>query len=231
MRHIVFIVALLLVASALSSTLLAQDLKGKLNISPYAGFSYPIGDFADDDWEDNEDSGYRKTGLKFGAAFEYYFNKYFGAGIHFKYVSFPSKDYDILDEPDQDDKITVKMFGVHGKFMFLPEGVVRPYGKFGIGIMMWDISDFPGVDWEEMVYEITDIDLDSKPYIQVGAGIAFFASPKISIFGELTLDNMRTDGAEMDFEKFPHVKDEEIEKNYNAIDFIAGINIWFGGTK
>lgn len=222
---------LILLVILISSNLFAEDLKGKFSISPYVGLGFPIGDFADDDWSTNEDAAYRAMGYKFGLSFDYYFSKNFAGGLNFKYISFPSKDYDVLDEPDQDDKLKMTLIGVYGKLIFVPEGDVRPYGKVGFGILNSSISDFPAIDWQSGVYYVTDVELDSKYYLQFGAGISFFVSPNVSLFGELTIDNLRMDGAKMEFTDIPGAEDGEIEVNHNAVDFIAGINIWFGGAK
>jgi hypothetical protein len=97
--------------------------------------------------------------------------------------------------------------------------------------MMADISDFPAVHWEEEVYYITDVDLDNKLYIEFGGGVAYFVSPRVSIFGDISIENMRFDGAQMELEELPEVDDAEIETNYNTFDFIFGVNIWFGESN
>jgi len=220
---------LIFVSFGLSSTLNAQNLQGKFCLAPYGGLAFPLGDFADDDWEDNHDSWYRAMGYQFGLFADYFFSPNFGIGLQFKYVSLPSKDYDILSKPDQDDVMTLIMIGVNGKGVFIAEGPVRPYGKFGLGILMSSISDFPAVDFQRHVYYISDIEIDTELYLQFGAGLEFFVSPQVSIFLESTYDYLLLDGTE--FEITDISRKDEFETDFSSLSVMVGLNIWLGGNN
>lgn len=208
---------------------LTQNLKGKFGLSGFGGFAFPMGDLADDDRQ-NDDALYRTIGLQFGASFEYFFIPNFGIGVQFNYVSMGSKEFDwITDEPDQDDVFTNITIGVYGKGVFIAEGPVRPYGKFGFGIVMSSLSDFP-VRVSSTTYKLTDGEIDTRFYLQLGMGINFFVSPQVSLFVEPTYNYMMMDGAEIKFTDISGDPETEIEANYYYFGLIAGINIWFGGT-
>jgi len=204
-------------------------LQGKFGLSGFGGLAFPMGDLGDDD-SDNDDAMYRAIGPQFGATFEYFFIPNFGMGLQFNYVSMGSVEYDwIGDEPDQDDVMTLIMIGVHGKGVFVAEGPVRPYGKFGFGIVMASISDFP-VRISPTTYMLTDAEVDTKFYLQLGLGINFFVSPQVSLFVEPTYNYLMMDGAEVKLTDIPGDPEGDIDSNVYYFGLIAGVNIWFGGT-
>jgi opacity protein-like surface antigen len=207
----------------------AQDLQGMFNVSPFGGLAMPMGDLADDDPVQvmEGDAAFRSMGFKFGVAVEYFFTPNLGAGIDFRYATFGSKDVEFEEGTfESDSKVTGMMFGAHGKYMFMTEGTVRPYGILGAGMFIGKFKDVEGFLYG--MEGTLDIDMDSKFYILFGGGLSYFVSPTISIFGEATFDYAMTDGAKL------KIDDEEIAEigtNYYFIDLIVGINVWFGGTE
>jgi len=197
----------------------AQDLAGMFNISPFAGLGMPMGDMADDDME-NENALYRKMGFKFGAAAEYFFTPNIGAGIDFMYAIFGAKD---VDDFESDDKLHSMNLGVHGKYVFMTEGKLRPYGTIGLGMTMNKMKDL--VDEEEEEYEMK---VGSKLYLMGGVGVMYFVSDMISVFGEFGFDYLMLDGAKLEVDD---VEVGESEANYYFLDLKAGVNVWFGGTE
>jgi len=207
-----------------------QNLAGKVCLSGFGGGAFPMGDLGDDDRE-NDDAVYRTTGFQFGPSVEYFFIPNFGIGAQFNYVSMGSQKYDwISDDPKKDDVLTMLLLGAHGKFIFVSDGNVRPYGKFGLGMVMSSISDMP-VRVSYNRYDITDVEIDTKFYLQLAGGVNFFVSPQVSLFAELTYNYLMLDGAGL---KFPDLSnaptDEEIDANAYYFGLIAGVNIWLGGT-
>jgi len=222
------LVFLIFVLFGLSSTVNAQNLQGKFGLSGFGGLAFPMGDLADDD-RDNDDAMYRAIGPQFGAAFEYFFIPNFGIGLQFNYASMGSVEYDwIGDEPDQDDVLTLILIGVNGKGVFISEGPILPYGKFGFGMVMASISDFP-VRVSSTTYRITDAEIDTKFYLHLATGVNFFVSSQVSLFTELTYNYLMMDGAEVKLTDLTGDPEHEIESNSNYFGLIAGVNIWFGG--
>jgi hypothetical protein len=212
-----------------------QNLAGKFSLSGFGGFAFPMGDLADDDIADNHESLYRTIGPQFGVAFDYFFTPGFGAGLQFKYVSLPSTEWEIIEtKPDQDDVMTILQIGVHGKYIFIPDGSVRPYGKFGFGMVMISLTDFPLILPPGTHYiPETDIEVDNRFYLEFVAGVMFFVSPQVSLFAELSYDYLMLDGAETKVTNKPKLswlETGDIDINPYYIGIIAGINIWFGGT-
>lgn len=218
------------ISFGLCSILYAQDSPGKICLSGFAGFAFPMGDLADDDVRDNDESMYRTVGPQFGASFDYFFTSNFGAGLQFKYVSLPSKDWDILDEPDQDDVMTFLQFEARGKYVFIPYGSIRPYGKFGFGLVMTSVSDFPAILPGGRFYVITDVEVDTRFYFELGAGLMFFVSPQVSIYGELNYDYLMLDGAETKLTDVRGDPEGEVDINPYYIGLIAGLNVWFSSN-
>ncbi len=219
MKKVLIIAALLVFGTF--SMVTAQDLKGMFNLSPFAGLGMPMGDLADDDLE-NEDGLYRKMGFKFGVMAEYFFTNNIAAGLNFLYAIHGAKD---IEGFESDDKLHTMNIGAHGKYVFMTEGMLRPYGILGAGITMNKIKDVP-FDTETDV----EVKLDSKIFVMGGIGVMYWVSEMISVFGELGFDYLMTDGAgiEIDGET---VEDSEVGANYYFLDLKVGINIWFGGQE
>ncbi len=210
-----------------------QGLSGKFGISGFGGLAFPMGDLADDDIADNHESLYRTIGPQFGALFDYFFNSDFGIGLQFKYVSLPSTEWDILaSKKNQDDVMTILQFGAHGKYIFIPDGSVRPYCKFGFGMVMVSLTDFPYILPGGLLYiPETDLELDTKFYLEFCAGVMFFVSSQVSLFGELTYDYAMLDGAEVSITNKPGLTEaRDVDSNAYYFGIIAGLNIWFGGS-
>ena len=207
-----------------------NNLAGKICLSAFGGGAFPMGDLADDDME-NDDALYRTTGPQFGLSVDYFFIPNFGIGAQFSYVSMGSKEYDwIGDDPNKDDVLTMLLLGAHGKFIFVSDGNVRPYGKFGLGMVMSSFSDFP-VRVSSTTYRITDVEIDTKLYLQLAGGVNFFVSPQVSLFAELTYNYLMLDGAGLKFTDISNAPtDEEIDANAYYFGLIAGVNIWLGGN-
>ncbi len=217
-----------LLVFGLFSTTVGQDLQGMFSLSAFGGVGIPMGDLADDDPEAMEegDAAYRAMGFKFGVAGEYFFTPQLAIGMDFRYVSFGSKDIEFQGETfETDDKLNVMMIGVHGKFVFMTEGDMRPYAIAGAGLAFPKLKDIVGFDETD---EKVDIDIDSKPYFIFGGGVIFFVTPTVSLFGEATFDYMLTDGAMMEYDG---TEIGEIETNYYSIDLAVGVAFWFGGTE
>jgi outer membrane protein W len=207
----------------------AQDLTGMFSVSPFGGLGMPMGDMSDDDPE-NLDAINRTMGFKFGVEADYFFTPNFGAGVEFLYAIF-GNGYD--PEPEVgNDKLNTMMIGAHAKYVFMPESMFRPYGVIGFGMVMNKIKDAViDIDGEE-----GELKLDSKFYFRGGAGGMYWVSDMISIFGEIGLDYMMTDGAGLEFEGETVYEDDgeteaEITANYMFLDFKVGLNIWFGGGE
>lgn len=213
-------------------TVNGQDLQGMFSLSPFAGIGLPMGDMANDDVPEvtEGDALYRKTGFKFGAEIDYFFTPNLGIGIDFKYATFSAKD--IIYEGvtyTTDDKLKLMMFGAHAKYMFIPDGTVRPYGVLGGGLVISKLKDWDY--FENLEYE-ADLDFDTKPYLIFGGGVTYFVSPTVSVFGELTIDYLMLDGAGIELDGQPVYEDGnqvEVETNYYFLDFMVGLSIWFGG--
>jgi len=221
-------VFLIFVSFGLSSTVNAQNLQGKFGLSGFGGLAFPMGDLADDD-RDNDDALNRAIGPQFGATFEYFFIPNFGMGLQFNYISMGSVEYEwISDDPNQDDVLTAIMIGVHGKGVFIAEGPILPYGKFGFGMVMASGSDFP-VRISSTTYALTDAEIDTRFYLQLGLGINFFVSQQVSLFVEPTYNYLMLDGAEVTLTDIGDLE-QEIEANYSYFGLTAGISIWLGGT-
>ncbi len=205
----------------------AQDLTGMFSISPFGGLGLPMGDMGENDPVkiDEEDAIARGMGFKFGLDVDYFFTPNIGAGAEFLYAIF-GNNYDPEPEFGADDKLNTMMIGVHGKYVFMPESMFRPYGVIGAGMVMNKIKDAQ-VDEEGTEGEIK---IDSKIYLRGGIGGMYWVSDMISIFGEIGLDYMMTDGAGIEVDGTA-VEDYEITANYMFIDFKVGLNIWFGGSE
>jgi len=206
-----------------------NNLAGKFCLSGFGGIAFPMGDLGDDDRE-NEDAVYRATGPQFGLSIEYFFTPNFGIGGQFNYVSMGSKEYDwIGDDPNQDDVLTLLLLGASCKYIFVSDGNVRPYGKFGLGMVMGSFSDFP-VLVSSTTYRLSDGDIDTRLYLNLAAGLNFFVSPQVSLFTELTYNYLMMDGAKVKFTDISGDPENEIEANSYYFGLIVGVNIWLGGT-
>lgn len=211
MKKVLIFVAILMICA--SSMVSAQDLKGMFNISPWAGLGIPMGDLGDTDIN-NDDAAYRKMGFKFGADAEYFFTSNIGAGLDFMYAIFGS-DY---PEGEVKDKLNSMNFGVHVKYVFMPESMFRPYGKAGIGMTANTFKPDEGDDYK----------LDTKIFLNGGIGAMYWVSEMISIFGEFDFDYLMTDKAKV---KQNDTEVGELTANYYFLDFKVGLNVWFGGSE
>lgn len=213
MKKVLILVAIVLICA--SSMVNAQDLKGMFNISPWAGLGIPMGDFGSTDVE-NDNAAFRKMGFKFGADAEYFFTSNIGLGVDFMYAIF-SSDYPSEAE-DYKDKVNSMNFGVHGKYVFMPENMLRPYVKAGVGMTMNKQKPDTG----------DEAKIDSKLFINGGFGAMYWVSEMISVFGEAGFDYLMVDNAKV------KINDEEVGElttNYYFIDFKVGLNVWFGGSE
>ncbi|HEQ98018.1 MAG TPA: hypothetical protein ENO22_01610 [candidate division Zixibacteria bacterium] len=213
------------------SALTAQDLMGKFNVSPFAGIGVPMGDLASDDPEEilDGDAAFRSIGFKFGVAAEFFFTPNLAAGVNFRYVSFGSKEIELIEETfESDSKITGMMFGAHAKYVLTTVGPVRPYVLGGGGLYMSEFKDVEGILFDFTDIDKIDVDVDSKFYFLFGGGVMYFVSPNISIFGEATFDYAMTDGAKL---KYEDMDLGEVGTNYYFLDLIVGLNFWFGGIQ
>jgi len=229
MKKYVALLCLLVLTSFVSVN--GQDLQGKFSLSPFSGLTLPMGELANNKLADiaGGDAIFRKIGFKFGIAIDYFFTSNLAAGLDFRYVSFGSKKIDADgQEFESDSKITGMLFGVHGKYFFIPEGSVRPYAIAGGGLYTSKLVDVEDALFPYHGEGTFDFDIDSKPYLLFGGGVVYFVSPSVSIFGEATLDYTLTDGAMYELEG---VEMREIKTNYYFIDFVVGLNIWFGATE
>ncbi len=223
--------ALLLNACLLFSTLSAQDLNGKFNISPLAGVGIPMGEMANDESEAilNGDAAFRSTGYKFGINAEYFLMSNLGVGLDFLYIAFGSKDFRLMGVTiDSRSTISAIIFGAHLKYIFIPDGRLKPYAMGGMGIYGSTFEDVEGIVFDVEEFDRIDVDIDTELFAIFGGGLMYFISPRISLFGELTLDYAMTDGATV---KYDDLVLGEIGENYYFIDMAAGINIWFGGIE
>jgi outer membrane protein W len=220
-KKLLIIVALLVFGAF--SVANAQDLQGMFSISPFGGLGMPMGDMGDDE---GEDAMNRAMGFKFGLEADYFFTPNIGAGVEFMYAIFGNDYEDEYADEYGDDKLNTMMIGVHGKYVMMPESMFRPYGVVGFGMVMNKVKDV--YDWE--TEEEGELKLDSKFYLRGGIGGMYWVSEMISIFGEVGLDYMMTDGSGLEFEG-TEIPDAEVTANYMFIDFKVGANIWFGGTE
>jgi hypothetical protein len=220
MRKVV-VLGILIVLMAFTSVN-AQDLTGKFNVSPFAGIGIPTGFFGGD-LEDG--SMYRKMGFKFGGYAEYFFTPNIGAGLDFMYATFGAKDVSGIS---LDDKFNVMMFGAHGKFVLMPESTVRPYGIFGIGMVSPTWKDF-GIEGSEI--PVHDVDIDAGMYISGNIGVMYFVSPMISIFAEAGGDYLMLENANASADIAGEITEGDFGENLSFIDFRVGVNIWFGMSE
>jgi outer membrane protein W len=217
-KKVLIFVAILMICA--SSMVNAQDLTGMFNISPYAGLGIPMGKMSD---TEGEDALARTTGFKFGANAEYFFTPNIGAGVDFMYAIF-GNDY-TQEEIDLygDDKLNTMNIGVHGKYVFMPEGMLRPYITAGIGMTMNKLKD--AIDEEG---QTVDAKLDAKLFIAGGIGAMYWVSEMISVFGEADFDFLMTKDAKV---KIEDVEVGEVTSSYNFLDFKVGLSVWFGGSE
>lgn len=214
----------------------AQDIQGMFNISPYVGIGIPMGDLAEDDPAQtilfDEDGLFRSMGFKFGASAEYFFTPAIGAGLDFMYAIHGSKELEEGGETlNSDDKLHTMNIGAHFKYVFVPEGMFRPYVLAGGGLTMNKFKDFPDeIDEDGTILSTVEVKLDTKMYLMGGVGAMYWVSDMISLFGEFGLDYLMTDGSgvEIDGET---IEDAEVTANYYFLDFKVGLNVWFGGSE
>lgn len=229
-----FLILLVLLAFGLGSAASGQDLQGMFNISPYGGLGIPMGDMGDNELPDPDEKAIaRSMGIKFGLEADYFFTPNLGAGAEFMYAIF-GNNYDPEPELGADNKLNTMMIGVHGKYVFMPESMFRPYGVIGFGMVMNKYKDAWGYVDDEAVEG--EYKLDTKFYLRGGIGGMYWVSDMISIFGEIGIDYMMTEGAGQEFEgetvyESDGETEDEIMGNYMFIDFKVGVNIWFGGTE
>ncbi|HOP06422.1 MAG TPA: OmpW family outer membrane protein [candidate division Zixibacteria bacterium] len=201
----------------------AQDLTGKIAVSPFAGLGVPVGDMASDDFtDDDSNAAYRKMGFKFGASGEYFLSPNYSLGLSFRYASFGAKE---LEGWDPGDKINLLAFTLNGKYYFATEGTIRPYGVIGAGLASATFKDIV-VDYETGL--TVDFDAITKPCILFGIGGDYFASPNMSIFAEGSFDYYFSDGGKIKYDG--EETGDELGTNYYFLDFVVGVRFWFGGA-
>ncbi len=227
----VLIFAAIFMFGAFSMVSAQADLQGMFNVSPFGGLGLPMGDLADDDLE-NEDGLYRSMGFKFGVSAEYFFTPAIGAGLDFLYAMHGAKEIEEGGETfDPGDKLNTMNIGAHVKYVFMMEGMLRPYVIAGGGMTMNTLKDVPlEVDEDGNITETAEVKLDPKLYFMGGVGAMYWVSDMITVFGELGFDYLMTDGSGIEIDG-TEVPDEEVTANYYFLDFKVGINIWFGGME
>ncbi|MBD3218861.1 MAG: outer membrane beta-barrel protein [candidate division Zixibacteria bacterium] len=218
----VLIFAAIFMFGAFSMVSAQADLQGMFNVSPFGGLGLPMGDMSADD---TDDALNRAMGFKFGVMAEYFFTPNIGVGVDFLYAIFGNDYEDELVDDFGDDKLHTMNIGVHGKYVFMMEGMLRPYVTAGAGMTMNKVKDVIF----ETGGEEGEVKLDSKIFIAGGVGAMYWVSEMISVFGEVGIDYLMTDGAGLEFEGEEVAG--EIGTNYYFLDFKVGINIWFGGME
>ena len=225
MKKVVIIAAILMICA--SSMVNAQDLKGMFNITPYAGIGIPMGKMSDDLTSTTDSSDLsRKLGFKFGANAEYFCTSNIGVGVDFMYAIFGNNYTQDQIDALGDNKLNSMNIGVHGKYVFMPEGMLRPYVTAGVGMTMNKVKDYIYRTGDSTF--TGDLKVDSKLFLNGGIGAMYWVSEMISVFAEGDFDYLMTKNAKT---KFNDAEVYEVSSGYYFIDFKVGINVWFGGTE
>ena len=225
MRFRIAIALLLIFSLIICSTSYSESMRGSIVFSPYIGTGIPVSDFADDD-PDNPDGLYRQTGLKFGAAAEYFLGARLSLGVSFMYAMFDAQEVEGFETGGD---LKTLMVGLQGRYLYERFTRAKPYAVIGFGLTTNSISD------GRFRYDtdIGDYKLDTKFYINGGLGLQYNLKPSISLFLEGGLDILLTRDAQINIDGEP-VRDPETDEpleigsNYYFIDFRAGVNFWFG---
>jgi hypothetical protein len=232
MRKISFkLITLLFLVFLLNAAAGAQDYRGKLNITPFAGIGIPLGVLHDNDFDD-ANAMFRANGPRFGIRAEYFLGRRFAMGIDFSYASYKSRKL-ISDNPEFDgqklkDKMRVMLFGVHARHFISLKGRAHPYVLVGFGF-----HDIALTDWNvRPVSEEGDYQLSSRPYMQGAFGVQVQIIPSISVSAEAGLTYLLSKDVSVSINgnnlTDPETGDAvEIKKNYYIFDLGLGVNLWF----
>ncbi|HWO57375.1 MAG TPA: outer membrane beta-barrel protein [bacterium] len=227
MRKVIVLTSVLMVALLFSSAAQAEVL-GRFAVSPYGGVVIPIGDFADNDPE-NENSLGAKTGFGLGAMAEYGLTENVMVGGRFGYNQF-GFDEDMspvegatLDGP----KWTVMEFGAFVKLLLSAGSNTRPYFKAGVnaGKAKFKTDAEAGGESGEV-----EIDVATALGLEGGVGVLHMFSPNLGGFVEGSFNHLMTDGKDVeltvDGDSFGT---EEATTNVQWIAVRAGVSFFFGG--
>jgi hypothetical protein len=209
----------------------AQEYRGKLNITPYAGVGIPLGILHNNDF-DNPNAMFRANGPGFGIRAEYFLGRRFAMDIDFSYGSYNSRKL-MSDDPEFDglklkDKMRVMLFGIHARHFISLRGRAWPYVIVGFGF-----HDIALKDWDvRPVSEEGDYKLSSRPYMQGAFGVQVSIIPNVSVSVEAGLTYLLTRDASVSLKGTdltdPDTGDAvEIRKNYYIFDLSLGVNLWF----
>jgi hypothetical protein len=205
----------------------AQELAGRVALTPLAGVIVPAGDFASTGEVEDDNmmtTGFAKTGFAIGGALEYYFTENVAGGLRFYYDHFYVDDRIF-------DNVTLDVVGAHYralemglyvKYLLLPHSVMRPYGK--AAILMAKPHGMASVDFGTNAD--TEISFDATWGIELAAGVNIRKSRKISYILEAGFTQLATDGKTVEAGLAGLAADGEMMFNAQWFALRAGVIIF-----
>lgn len=182
MRIIRGVCLTLALLTMLTSAALAEELTGKIGVSPILGVHMPIQYLQND-----EGGGYATLGFGGGASGEYFINEDISVGAKFMYDRFGTD----LPFENFDGTWTMMEFGVFGRYRFLPGQPTRPYARAGLVFGNAKLKTENGVEAEGKV--------GFSPGAELAGGVTHMLQDNLFLFGELGWTALATDGKDIDY--------------------------------
>lgn len=188
--------------------------------TPFAPSPYPfydgtvIGGGSDIQWK-TKDVNLGK-GLNFGATIGYMFNSNLGAEVAVDYLMGSKTKTKIIGSGGSlEQSLSSKMIQIKPALV-ISAGYSKfnPYAKFGVIIGSGKINQ----EFKLLLTDVTDAEAEAKGGIafgfHAGVGLNFVLTPKLSLFGELNMNNL----------SYAPEKGKLIKYNVNGVDQLATLD-------
>jgi len=231
MRFVKVLLSVSMMAIIITGTASAQELTGRIGLTPQLGLVIPTGDLADV----NDGLG-ATIGFAGGFSVEYFLNENIAIGGKIVYDRF-GMDTDSIEAglheefPDVSFEIdanwTVIEFGAFMRYIFTPNSPTRFSGSVGV------IMGKPDGTIELSSQGITgkmETDISMALGLEVALGVIHLVSENMGVFGEVGFTHLMTDGKDVTITAVGESGTFESDINSQWFGVRGGITFLVGGN-
>jgi len=226
MRLVKVLLAVFMMTVIVTGTASAQEVTGKIGLTPQLGLVMPTGDFGDTYVELPATAGFAG-----GFSVEYFLNENIAFGGKFMYDRF-GMDTETAEEEyptiDWDGNWTIIEFGAFVKYTFTPNSPTRFFGR--VGFIMGKV-DGKLEGSQGGVSADAEIDISSALGLEGGIGVMHLINETTGIFGEIGLTHLMTDGKDAEI-GVPGASSmvAEMDMNTQWLAIRGGVTFLVGGN-